>query len=290
MSIQTPQDPLRRRDVIRRFDLAATTFAKSDFVHRHAFDGLLGRMRPMQLKSKRILDLGCATGAGSRQLAKTFRRNHVISLDISHNMLKNARRQRSRLARISELRADAVRLPLNTGSMDLVFANMLLPWISNLEGFFDEVARVLRHDGLFIYSTLGPASLAGLRRAWASIDDHAHINAFVDMHNVADAVMRAGLRDPVVDIDSLFISYRDLPSLFRDLTASGARNCLRARFPALTGKQHFQRLRRELQNQFQDGTLSVELEIIYGHAWGGGPRLPAGEFRLDPSQIGRRRR
>ena len=288
MSTQTPHNPFRRSDVIRRFDRAAADFADNDFVHRHACDGLLERMRPMQLKAKRILDLGCATGAGSRQLSRALRRNHVISLDISQSMLQCARQQRSRLARISELRADAMQLPLNTGSVDLVFANMLLPWIGDLDGFFTEVARVLRNDGLFAYSTLGPASLAGLRQAWSSVDDHAHVNPFVDMHNVADAVMRAGLRDPIVDIDPLFISYRDLSALFRDLTATGARNCLRTRFPHLTGKQHFQRMRHALQKQFHGGTLSVELEIVYGHAWGGGPRQKPGEFRVDPSQIGRR--
>lgn len=290
MPTHAPQDPFRRRDVIRRFDRAAATFADCDFVHRHTFDALLERMQPMQLRSKRILDLGCATGCGSRQLAKAYRRNHVISLDISSKMLEQARRQRSRLARISELRADAAHIPLQTGSVDLVFANLLLPWIGDLDGIFAEVARVLRRGGLFAYSTLGPASLVALRLAWESADDHAHVNPFVDMHNVADAVLRAGLRDPIVDVDPLIVSYRDLPSLFRDLTGSGARNCLRARFPGLTGKRRFQRMRNELQGPLDEQALSIALEVVYGHAWGGGAPPPRGEFRLDPSQIGRRRR
>lgn len=284
------QSPFRQRDIVRRFDLAAAGFADSDFVYRHTFNGLLERMQPMQLKVNRILDLGCATGVGSRQLKKTFRRSRVLGVDISGKMLNVARRNRSRFSRISELRADAMQLPLSTGSADLIVANMLLPWIGNLQDFFGEIARVLRRDGLFVYSTLGPASLDGLRRAWGSDDRYAHVGPFIDMHNVADALVLAGLRDPVVDVDSLSIGYRDLTSLFRDLTAAGARNCLRTRLRGLTGKNRFARMRQNLQEQFADGILSLELELVYGHAWGGGPPNPPGEYQISAAQIGRRNR
>jgi len=290
MPTQKTTPALRQRDVIRRFDRAAAAFPDADFVHRHAFDGLLERMRPMPLQAQRILDLGCATGAGSRQLAKSWRRNQVISLDVSAAMLQKARQSRSRLAGISEVRANATRLPFLTGSMDLVVANMLLPWISDLTGFFTEIARVLRIDGLFIYSTLGTTSLAALRQAWHSVDDDLHVHPFEDMHNIADAVMRAGLRDPIVDTDPLVVSYRDQQALFRDLTAVGARNSLQGRRRSLTGKHRFERMRQALQKDFAEGTLNIKLELVYGHAWGGGPVQPPGEFHLTPAQIGRRRR
>lgn len=289
MEPQQPDRRLRRRDVVRRFERAAPAFDGNDFVHRQTFEGLIERMQPMQLKTKRILDLGSATGTGSRQLAKMFRRCHVTSLDVSGAMLSCARRQRSRLARISELRADAMKLPLKTGSVDLVFANMLLPWIDDLSGLFSGVARVLRNDGLFVFSTLGPSSLSGLRHAWSNMDNHAHVHPFIDMHNIADAAMQAGLCEPIVDVDSLVVSYRDVRAFFTDLTATGARNCHAARFRGLTGKKRFNAMTESLLCQFKDGVLNVDLELVYGHAWGGGPLQSPGEFRLDPSQIGRRR-
>jgi len=290
MSTQETTPALRQRDVIRRFNRAAAAFPDSDFVHRHAFNGLLERMQPMQLQAQRVLDLGCATGAGSRLLAKSWRRNQVISLDISAAMLRKARQSRSRLAGISEVRANATQLPFATGSMDLVVANMLLPWIGDLSGFFTEIARVLRIDGLFLYSTLGSSSLAALRQAWRRVDSDLHIHPFEDMHNIADAVMRAGLRNPIVDTDPLVVSYRDQQALFRDLTAVGARNSLQGRCRGLTGKHRFAQMRRTLQTSFVDGTLNIELELVYGHAWGGGPVQSPREFHLAASQIGRRRR
>ncbi len=179
-------------------------------------------------------------------------------------------------------------LPIRSGSIDLVFANLLLPWIDDLGSFLAEVARVLRKDGLFMFSSLGPDSLAELRDAWRAIDDVEHVNSFTDMHNVGDALMQAGLREPVVDVEHLTVTYGSVKSLFSDLTDAGARNCLQGRARGLTGKARFAALRESLETRFDNGTLAVSLELVFGHAWGGGARGQAGEFRLAPESIGRR--
>ena len=61
---------LKARDVRRRFDLAAARFDEADFIHRRSFEGLLERLAPLLITPGHILDLGSATGSGSRQLAK----------------------------------------------------------------------------------------------------------------------------------------------------------------------------------------------------------------------------
>jgi malonyl-CoA O-methyltransferase len=113
----------------------------------------------------------------------------------------------------------------------------------------------LRKDGLFAFSTLGPDSLQGLRH-----------EPFADMHDVGDALVRAGLRDPVLDVDRLKVTFESAASLLDDLTAIGAGHCV------------------------PDDTAisSLELELVYGHCWGGGARPAAGEYRVDAGQIGRR--
>lgn len=282
----TNQSPyaLRQADVLRHFDRAADGFGDADFVHRHCFDGLLERLSPVQLEPARILDLGCAAGAGSRALAKRYRRARITSLDLSPRMLQQARQQRSRFARISELQASAEALPFATGSFDLVVANLLLPWLNAPDAAYAEIRRVLRKDGLFAFATLGPDSLLPLRQAWAAEDEHAHVNLFADMHNVGDALVRAGLADPVLDVDGLVVSYPDVDTLLRDLRAAGG-NALLARRPALTGKSRLGRVRAALAPD--GGPLAVELELVFGHAWGSGPPSAPGEFRIDPGAIGR---
>ncbi len=279
----------RQRDVRRRFDRAAATFDDADFVHRVTGDGLLERLQPITLKAGRVLELGSATGTLSRQLARHFRGSRVISLDLSHGMLRRARRARSRFARITEIQASAVQLPLADNSVDAVIANQLLPWLSDPPAALAEVARVLRPEGLFAFASLGPASLEELRQAFAA-DGEPHVLEFADMHNVGDALVKAGLRDPVLDVDRLALSYRDTAALYRDLRSCGG-NALRGRRNTLTGKAHFRRSDAALQTHFAAGQLTLSLELVFGHAWGGTPRGRDGEIRIDVADLrGRRRR
>ncbi|MBT8130850.1 MAG: methyltransferase domain-containing protein [Gammaproteobacteria bacterium] len=275
-------------DVRRNFDRAAAGFDEVDFVHRHTGNGLLERLLPMQLEVRRVLELGSATGALSRQLAKRFRRSRIISLDLSLEMLRVARRRRSRFARITELQASAERIPLPTNSVDAVFANQLLPWLGDPVAMLREVARVLRPEGLFAFASLGPDSLVELREAF-SLDGEAHVNAFADMHNVGDALVRSGLRDPVLDVDRLALTYRDTASLYRDLHRCGG-NALAGRRRSLTGKGRFGRADKALQGQFGGGQLNLSLELVYGHAWGGNVASDGGEIRIDVADLRGRRR
>lgn len=274
----------------RRFDRAAGRFDGADFVHRHAAAGLLERLEPMLLEPGLVLDAGSATGAGSRALAKRYKKSRVVSLDLSFRMLEAAKRRRSRFARIRELQADASHIPLADGCVDLVFANMLLPWCDDPAGFFAEVRRVLRKEGLFTFSTLGPDTLHEVREAWAAVDGGEHVNPFPDMHDVGDAVLRSGLRDPVLDVDYLDVTWPGSEALFHDLTAAGARNSLEHRRRTLTGKRRFRGMRARLEQLSGGTSLPLKFEIVFGHAWGSGPVLPAGEYRLDATSIGKRRR
>lgn len=274
--------------VRRRFDRAAKQFSTADFVHRRAGDGLLQRLSPISIQPQLILDLGSAQGVGSRQLAKLFKKSRVVSLDTSAKMLVSAQQAHGWFAKVHEVQADARQLPLQTGSVDLVFANMLLPLVNNIPACLAEVARVLRKGGAFLFSTFGPDSLVEIRTAWGRVDDGLHVHRFPDMHNLGDAVVHAGLRDPVLDVDYLTVTYRDTEALFRDLTAAGARNSLQLRRQSLTGKGRLASLREALQSAAHGGALQLKLELVFGHAWGGGPPVAPGEFHLAPSDIGRR--
>ena len=287
MSPTDDNSQLNLRDVRRRFDRAASGFDAVDFVHSATREGLLTRLAPMLIDAKTIVDLGCATGAGSRALSKQFRRAHIISIDLSQQMLRQAQHSRSLLGRRSAVQANAAALPLAAHSVDLVFANLLLPWISDLTTLFTEMGRVLRKDGLFVFSALGPDSLRELRQAWRGVSDDAHVNRFLDMHDIGDAAVRSGLREPVLDVDRLRVSYDKPEAFFADLTALGGRNSLQNRSRSLTGKVRFGAMKAALADP---GALTFDLELVYGHCWGSGAPPPGGEVRIDAVQIGRRKR
>jgi len=276
---------LNLRDVRRRFDRAATDFDTADFVHSTTREGLLARLSPMLIDARTIVDLGCATGAASRGLSRKFRRAHIISVDLSQQMLRQAQRKRSFFGRRSMLQANATALPLAGQSVDVVFANLLLPWISDPATLFTEIARVLRNEGLFVFSALGPDSLRELRQAWQSVANGVHVNRFLDMHDIGDAAVSAGLRDPVLDIDRLQVTYEKPQALFDDLTATGGRNSLLNRRRSLLGRAQFEAMTAALAGA---GALTLDLELIYGHCWGSGVQPDGGEVRIDAMQIGHR--
>ncbi len=281
---------LNRRHIRRRFDRAADAFDDADFVHSATRQGILERLEPLRIGATAILDLGAATGSASPLLRKRFTRARVVSVDLSLNMLRRCAAKRRLWSRPCEVQADAVRLPFAAGSFDLVFANLLLPWIDDPPLVFAEVARVLRAGGVFAFASLGPDSLAALRLAWASVDDGAHVSPFADMHDVGDALLHAGLADPVLDVDRLNVVYGDAGALLRDLTLSGSRNAVRGRRKTLTGKGRFARMIDALPGGEKAEGIEIELELVYGHCWGRGAERRRGDVRIDAAAIPRRRR
>lgn len=278
---------LRPRDIRRHFDQAADRFHEADFVHGVTRDGLLERLRPMTIDAATVIDLGSATGTAIPELQKRFRGARVIAVDFSAEMLRIVRLKRSLLSRRHAVQADARSLPFADTSIDVIFSNLMLPWIDDLDAVFAEIARVLRKDGLFVFSALGPDSLLEVRQAWQTVDAGEHVNRFPDMHDVGDALVRAGLRDPVLDVDRLSVSYRDAGVLLRDLTAAGARNSLRNRQRGLMGRRRFRRFTDTLFAA--GGDRSLTLELVYGHCWGSRVRRGGTEIAVDAGEIPLRR-
>lgn len=285
------QATLKLRDARRRADSAAATFDAADFVHAVTRDGLMERLQPLVVRPAHIVDLGAATGSATAPLRKRFRRAQLVSLDISRNMLRQAR---GKLAWYSRSRpcfvqANAGQLPFQDQSIDLVFCNLLLPYVDRPARVFEEVSRVLKRDGVFIFATLGPDSLSEIRRAWRQVDSDGHVNDFPDMHDLGDALVRSGLRDPVLDVDRLAVEYEHASRLFGDLKDVAAGNTLSQRRRTLTGRQRFARMRQALTATADSGRIRLDLELVYGHCWGGGPRRDPANIRIDASRIPRRR-
>ncbi len=274
----------------RRSDRAASGFEAAGFVHAATLGGLLERLEPMRVEARSVVDLGCRTGAASRALERRFRGARVIAVERSQCMLQKALGGRRWFSRVSYLRADLHALPLADQSVDVVVSNLALAALDDPVAVAREVARVLRKDGLFAFVTLGPDSLGILRRAWERIDPDPHVQRFIDMHDLGDLFVGAGLLNPVLDVDRLGLDYASSSALFRDLTATAARNTLAGRRRTLTGTSRFRRMRTELEASSGGGAIRVDLELVYGHCWGSGRTRPDGDVHIAPDAIPVRRR
>ncbi|MDO7597182.1 MAG: malonyl-ACP O-methyltransferase BioC [Pseudomonadota bacterium] len=282
--------------VARSFGNAAAHYDDVAVLQRQTGDELLDRLSLVTLQPKRVLDLGVGTGRNLTLLAKRYPNAQLLALDIAPAMLQQARQRYQKVSGIKRwlpysnmpfyLAGDAEKLPLADNSVDLVFANLALQWCDPRMSFA-EIQRVLRPDGLLMFTTLGPDTLRELRQAWAEVDDYPHVNMFYDMHDVGEAMMAAGLAEPVLDTDRYTLTYDSAMALMKDLKVLGARNVNSGRRRGLTGKNTIKQVGDAYEPFRRDGVLPATYEVVYGHAWGGQLKQQKidGEVRIPVNQI-----
>ncbi|SMN12641.1 Biotin synthesis protein BioC [Bathymodiolus heckerae thiotrophic gill symbiont] len=206
-----------------------------------------------------ILDLGAGTGLLSQFLLTRFPNSKIICLDFAQKTLKNNPID-------YKLCADANHLPLANNSVDVVISNLMMQWCGDLSQLFAECHRVLKNDGLILFSTFGPDTLKELKKSWAVVDNEAHVNTFIDMHDIGDRLLKNGFQSPVMEMETLTLTYQTVTDLLKDLKAIGAQT-VGSRSKALTGKDKFQSMIKMYESYRQNDKLPATYEVIYGHAW-----------------------
>lgn len=265
----------------RSFDKAAAGYDAIAVLQHEIGRRMLERLDYMRVSPQRILDLGCGTGRASAALLKLYPKAQLFALDFSLGMLQQTRRRGRWLRRPRCLCADLDGLPVADGSVDLVFANAAMQWSSDPARAFSDIARVLRPGGLVIFTSFGPDTLTELRTAWAEVDGEAHVHRFIDMHDYGDMLVRAGLADPVMDVERMTLTYADPLTLMREIRAIGAGNASPQRRRGLLGRERLARVCRAYERfRDVDGRLPVSYEVIHGHAWQPLQRRIAGETHV----------
>lgn len=250
------------------FNRAAGMYDQVAELQRIVGERLFEHLRPVRLRPQMVADIGAGTGLSLHALERQYRQSQILAIDIADEMLKQARHKASRFfSRQRFVCGDAEQLPLRDNSIDLLFSNLTLQWCNNPEQTYREFARALAPGGLLLFSTFGPDTLIELRQSFAKADGHSHVNTFVDMHDIGDALIHLGFSDVVVDAERIICTYKDVRSLMRDLKSLGAHNVTRERGRGLTGKKVIQKMIEQYESYRKEGVLPASYEIIYAHAW-----------------------
>ena len=255
------------------FDRAAGTYDAAAVLQKEVRQRMFERLDLVKLQPQRILDAGCGTGHASQMLARRFKQAEILSLDIAMGMLRQTLagrqlvdRMLGRAPRIG-ICADIEALPLADQSLDLLWSNLAIQWCNDLDRAFGEMHRSLRTGGLVMFSTFGPDTLKELRAA-ANVDaGHVHVSRFIDMHDIGDALVRAGFSAPVLDVERFVLTYDDVLGVMRDLKAIGAHNAAQGRNRGLLGRGFLQKLTAAYEPFRSEGKLPATYEVVYGHAW-----------------------
>ncbi|KAF1047721.1 MAG: Malonyl-[acyl-carrier protein] O-methyltransferase [Herbaspirillum frisingense] len=269
--------------------------AESDFLRREVSSRMQERLALVKIAPKEVLDAGCGEGADLPVLQKRYPDAQVIGLDGAYGMLAvAAEHQRGAQSAVNRLFgsinkwlgtdgaggpelacADFAQLPLGPNSLDLVWSNLAVHWHPQPDRVFAEWRRVLRVEGLLMFSCFGPDTLREVRSAFESIDLAPHTLPFVDMHDFGDMLVNAGFSTPVMDMETITVTYETPQRLLEDVRAWGG-NPLETRRRSMLGRAQHQRLLAALEAmRNRDGKIPLTFEVVYGHAFRPVPKTTA---------------
>jgi malonyl-CoA O-methyltransferase len=283
--MSAPIDPQR----VRALFAEPERVAPADFLRREIAARMHERLSLVKIVPQRVLDAGCGGGADLATLQKSYPAAQILGLDASSAMLAAARTPapamrslNQMLSRLMPAKAgvdlvcgDFGGLPFGPNSIDLVWSNLALHWHPQPDRVFAEWRRVLRVDGLLMFSNFGPDTFKELRAAFAAMDETPHTLPFVDMHDFGDQLVEAGFSTPVMDAERITVTYGTVAALLADVRAIGG-NPLATRRRGLVGRAAWQRMVDALEaGRGTDGKIALTFEVIYGHAFRPVPKTTA---------------
>ena len=267
------------------FGRAADTYDAAAILQKQVREEMLNRLDLVKINPQVILDAGCGTGAASHALQKRFAKSQVVSLDFALPMLQKTRSTSYQVGMLSQLKsifgvtnqsllcADIESLPLANASIGFVWSNLAIQWCNDLDAALQEFHRVLQPEGLLMFSTFGPDTLRELRIATsqqsADKGGFTSVSRFIDMHDIGDALVRAGFSAPVLDVERFTLTYDDVKSVMRDLKSIGAHNATDGRARGLLGRGFLKSLEANYEQFRTNDKLPATFEVVYGHAWRG---------------------
>jgi len=270
--------------VRRAFDRAADTYQQAAVLQNEVCRRLLEKLQMVKISPQMILDAGTGTGSAVPALFARYKKAQLVTFDLSENMLHKAAKHGGFLRSPQAVCGDIEQLPFADNSFDLVFSSLSMQWCNDLNAALLEAKRVLKPGGLFMFTTFGPDTLKELRHCWAQVDAANHVNQFIDMHDIGDALLADGFAEPVMEAEVLTVTYQSVDALMHDLKAIGANvtstaatmdtagKPLKQSVKGLGGKSVLQTVRQNYEKYRQGELLPASYEVIYGHAWKAGKK------------------
>ncbi|HEV7368668.1 methyltransferase domain-containing protein [Arenibaculum sp.] len=260
-----------RAAVRRHRDRAAPRFESFRFLFEETAERLVERLDDVRRDFPSALDLGMHQGEVARLLAdgrKGIRT--VVGCDLSEAMA--ARAGPPGLLRAV---ADEEFLPFPEASFDLVVSNLSLHWVNDLPGALLQLRRALKPDGFFIGSMLGGETLFELRRCMMDAEMElsggvsARISPFAEIRDAGALLQRAGFALPVVDGDTITVTYENAFRLMADLRGMGETNAGLGRPRTPTRRALFLRAAERYAELYAepDGRVAATFQILWMAGW-----------------------
>ena len=267
VTIPDPVCIFDRTLLARRRKRVANAATDHDFLLARVADDLVERLAIVRRNFPLAANIGAHHGLVSRGIRGLAGVERIIDVDTTALLLRGA----------SDLRvvADEEALPLADASLDLVVSGLSLQLVNDLPGALVQIRRALKPDGLLLASLLGGSTLKELREAWivaeAEISGGAspRVAPFADVRDMGTLLQRAGFALPVVDSETVVVTYPSPLALMQEIKAMGASNMLAARRRIPVTRSLLLRAMEIYSDRFAgaDGRVPATFEILTLTAW-----------------------
>ena len=254
----------------QKFNLRARRLAAIEFIYQEVATRMVSRLDYIKLNPARILDLGSGLNIDANLLAAKYPKTVLYQLDFALNVLQLSNLQSSWKKFIQHILAkyqsslkicaDAINLPIAANSIDILWSNLMLPYINDVELLFKEIRRVLAVGGCFLISGLGVDSLKELREIGLNTYN------FPDMHLIGDLLVKLGFTNPVMDMEYITLEYDDFNLLLQDIRLLGIGSACSLQPQDLT-RVEYNNLADKFAKTTKNGKIPLTLEVFYAHAW-----------------------
>jgi malonyl-CoA O-methyltransferase len=299
-SAQHPTLNIETRDVTRQFDRRLNS-TQAEFLQGEIAQRMFDRLNLIKLAPQTVLDAGCGSG---RRIAALMLRypnaTRIIGQDLSTKACDLAAKQhvtkgwrkilggfKQNTPQVEFLMHDLASSTIAPESVDLVWSNLALHWHPEPHRVLNEWGRILKAGGLAFFSSYGPGTLIEVREAIKTAGLRTESMPFVDMHDFGDLLIESGFADPVMDQETLTLTYKTGIDLLKDISALGG-NAAKNRQPGLVTPRWREKLIHALEAQRQDtGLIHLTIEVAYGHAWRSHTLKRGNETRISLDSIKR---
>lgn len=257
-----------RRTVRQHRDRAAQRLAEHDFLFREAAQRLAERLDDINRSFPNVLELGAHGGVLSENLLGRNGIERIVRCDASARMVRGG-------TSCPAVVADEECLPYAPASFDLIVSSCSLHWVNDLPGALIQIRRALKPDGLFIGTLFGRATLNELREVLLEAElaecggAGPRISPFVDVRDAGGLLQRAGFALPVVDADTITVSYSSAFDLMRDVRGMGESNAIAERRRCFTRRSTLLRAAAIYADRYADDQhrIPATFQIVTLTGW-----------------------
>ena len=258
-----------KKRIRESFNRRANTYDNYAIIQKEVAGRIFDRLTGIKIQPKSILDLGCGTGSLTQKISALYPNAKIIPLDFSEEMLRICR---TKVNKANFICADIENIPLDEPCFDLIISSLTFHWATDLYSIFLKIHKLLKDDGCFLFSSIGPDTLFELRGALSKIDKQERVNRFIDMHHYGDALLKIGFSDPVVDNEKIIVEYRSFSDVLKSLKKIGANTVEKISKKRLS-KNDF-KTAQDAYNIYENSNYPVTYEVLYGLAWKKTPSNP----------------